>query len=92
MARLLIVVVLLIGVYGCVALPTPIPDGGSEAANLYRNRCGSCHALAHPKRFTSRQWQSWLPQMQQIMAELGVPPLSEEENGIIEKYLKENSR
>lgn len=92
MARFLLVVILLVGIYGCVALPTPIPDDGTEAASLYRSRCATCHALAHPKRFTATQWEGWLPRMRQIMKERGVPSMSEEEWKLIGKYLTNNAR
>ncbi len=92
MARFLLAVIITIGIYGCAALPTPIPYEGAEAASLYRSRCAACHALAHPKRFTARQWNGWLPRMRQIMKERGAPAINEEEWKLIEKYLTNNAR
>jgi len=92
MARFLLAVIVMVGIYGCVALPTPVPDGGSVAVSIYRSRCSTCHALAHPKRFTALQWQSWLPRMRQIMAERGAPAISEKEWKLIEQYLTNNAR
>ncbi|VAV82592.1 hypothetical protein MNBD_DELTA01-107 [hydrothermal vent metagenome] len=89
---LLLTIILFVGGYGCTALPTPIPDNGSKAAGFYRARCGSCHSLPHPRRFTARQWESWLPRMERIMLERGASPMGEEEKRAIEKYLKDNAR
>jgi len=95
----LIAIVIFTGLYGCAAVtdgfkgaPTPIPDGGSAEAELYRARCGSCHSLAHPRRFTARQWESWLVQMERIMLERGAPAMTEEERQTIQSYLKDNAR
>lgn len=89
---LLAAFMILAGLYGCSGMPTPIPDGGSAEAGLYRARCGSCHSVAHPKRFTKDQWTSWLVQMERIMAERGAPPMTDEERRTIQVYLNDNAR
>jgi len=92
LAMLLASVVL---VAGC-SISTPativIPDEGSVGADIYRARCGSCHALPHPRRLSYAGWQVLLPVMEQRMQERGIGKFSDEERRILLTYLKEHSR
>ncbi|HHL40686.1 MAG TPA: cytochrome C [Deltaproteobacteria bacterium] len=77
---------------GCVARPTPLPEPSSSDAALYRSKCGSCHAIAHPKRHTAAQWEHMLEVMERQMKHRRMEPLTEEERSAILEYLKRNSK
>ncbi len=77
---------------GCAGSPTPIPDANSSAAVLYAEKCGACHAVPHPKRHTTAQWQHMLARMEERMAEIGMTALSTEERETLLSYLQNNAR
>ncbi|WP_455235468.1 c-type cytochrome [Thiogranum longum] len=64
----------------------------TQGAQVYAARCGSCHALPHPKRHSYGDWQILVPVMEQRMVERGIPELSGDERAAIYAYLRENSR
>jgi len=53
---------------------------------LYVNNCASCHSLYLPERFTIKEWEKSMPEMQ-IKAKC-----NNNETAIITKYLKARSR
>jgi hypothetical protein len=42
---------------------SPIEYNEVEAANLYTNNCGSCHALQPREKYTEKQWRNIVPDM-----------------------------
>ncbi|MFM8242548.1 MAG: hypothetical protein ACKN86_07065 [Crocinitomicaceae bacterium] len=42
---------------------SPIEYNEAEAANLYTNRCGTCHALQAREKYTAKQWERIVPDM-----------------------------
>jgi nitrate/TMAO reductase-like tetraheme cytochrome c subunit len=42
---------------------SPIEYNEVEAANLYTNNCGSCHALQAREKYTVKQWERIVPDM-----------------------------
>lgn len=71
---------------------TPIPNKGSEGANVFANKCGLCHAVPHPKRHTYKNWQPMLALMDEAMQKKGMDPLTDVERQAIDEYLRKNAR
>ena len=69
-----------------------LPQAESESAQLYMQRCGACHAAAHPGRHPYTQWQAVISMMETRMSEYGMAPLSEADRNTILTYLEENSK
>ncbi len=91
MKRLLILTIILL-FYGCTMRPTPIPEPDSDTARLYREKCGMCHAVPHPKRHTYEQWQHMLSVMERHAERGGMVLLTDEEKRMLLDYLKRHSR
>ncbi len=87
-----LMVVLSQGLIGCASSPTPIPNAGSVAANLYAEKCSACHAVPHPKRNNASEWQHLLTLMEQRMNERGMDALTNEQRKTILAYLQTNAR
>ena len=71
---------------------TAIPDANSAGAQAYAGRCGTCHALPHPKRLGYEGWQAVLPVMEQRIEERGMVALGEQEREAILNYLRDHAR
>ena len=56
-------------------------DSLREGYNLYLNKCGSCHYLYRPTKFTGEKWRKELPEMAEKAK------LSPEQQELILKYL-----
>ena len=69
----------------------PLPDAGSAAAELYRGRCGTCHAAVAPSSMKYKLWEMVLPRMEARMREAGAAPLSAAERDTIRSYLERNA-
>lgn len=76
-----------VGVAGCARA---LPEEGSPAAALYRNRCGSCHQPVLPSAMKAAVWQMILPRMEDRMRGTG-QPLRADERAAIEAYIRRNS-
>jgi Dihaem cytochrome c len=76
------------GTFGCNA---SLPDPGSPAAQLYRQRCSSCHRLYAPSILTAEMWKVIVARMEQQMRQAGSPPLSADESRMILDYLQKHS-
>ena len=70
----------------------PLPETGSAAAELYRSRCGTCHAPVAPRSVKYPRWEMVLPRMEARMREAGAPPLSATERESIRSYLERNAQ
>lgn len=69
----------------------PLPEEGSAAAELYRERCGGCHRAYHPGATKLPTWKMILPMMEQRMRAAGLPPLTGKERRTIVDYLRRNA-
>jgi diheme cytochrome c len=76
------------GAFGCNA---SLPDPESPAAQLYRQRCSSCHRLYAPSIVTAEMWKVIVARMEQQMRQAGRPPLSADESRMILDYLQKHS-
>jgi hypothetical protein len=70
----------------------PLPEAGSTAAELYRRRCGTCHAAVAPSSMKYKVWEMVLPRMEARMRETGTPPLGATERESIRSYLERNAQ
>jgi hypothetical protein len=70
----------------------PLPEAGSAAAELYRNRCGTCHAAVAPSSMKYQLWEMVLPRMEARIREAGAPPLSAADRESIRSYLERNAQ
>ena len=71
---------------------TPIPEMESPEAKVYITRCSGCHALPHPSRLDMVRWRKIIEVMKIRMKERGYPPMTEEEEKMILRYLQKHSR
>ncbi len=76
----------------CAGLPTPLPEPESREAIVYREKCGACHSVPHPKRNTYPQWKNLVKLMEKNMAERNMSALTVEEKETILSYLKNHAR
>jgi hypothetical protein len=42
---------------------SPVEYNEAQVANLYTNRCGTCHALQAREKYTAKQWERIVPEM-----------------------------
>ncbi|MGE4092096.1 MAG: hypothetical protein AB7G75_14775, partial [Candidatus Binatia bacterium] len=65
-----------------------LPEPESPAAQLYGQRCASCHRLYAPQVLTAEMWVYMLDRMDQEMLRRGVPRLTAEEKQTLLQYLQ----
>ncbi len=90
----------MIGVVGCGAVFTGIPDLDSPDGRVFALRCGSCHGTSYgrghgvpdPRFRTMAQWQEVLPNMDRLISERGFPPLTKSEREAIIRYLSRHAK
>ncbi len=75
----------LAAVVGCTHA---LPDPDSPEAQLYRTRCGTCHALHEPRALTAAMWEVQVNRMRETVRRRGVPPLSDDEQTRLLGYLR----
>ena len=75
---------------GC-ARRVALPEAGSPAAQLYKSRCGNCHAAYNPRAMTAAMWQIQVDAMQDKMRRAGIPPLDGDDRKLILDYLTRNA-
>jgi cytochrome c2 len=97
LSRLLVAACLVQVLAGCAGHGTggaamAIPDGDSAAAQLYINRCSTCHATPHPARHDYPAWLYLVPVMEAHMSERGMLGLTDTERATILAYLREYAR
>jgi hypothetical protein len=73
---------------GCNA---SLPEPESPAAQLYRQRCATCHRVYAPQVLTAEMWTFMVNRMEQEMLRRGVPPLRADEKQTILDYLQKYS-
>ena len=77
---------------GCTAGSITLPDAESSAAQLYSEKCSTCHALPHPKRHTASEWPPVFELMERRMSERYVTAFSAEQRSVLLGYLQDNAR
>lgn len=82
--RLVFSAVLTIAALGC---QPELPEPQSPAAQLYQQRCSSCHRLYGPQLLTAEMWRVIVSRMEQEFQRRGLPPLSAEDKQMILAYL-----
>ena len=73
---------------GCSA---PLPEPDSPGAQLYAQRCTSCHRSYAPGSMKFEMWKLSVQRMQGEMARHGLPPLTAAEEALLLDYLKKHS-
>lgn len=68
------------------------PDADGQAAVLYVNKCGQCHAAPLPDNHTANIWPAVLERMKMRMISKKVTPLTEEETVIVLEYLQTHAK
>jgi diheme cytochrome c len=68
-----------------------LPGEGSDAAQLYINRCGQCHPAYNPSQMTAAMWATQVDLMQERMKQTGLAPLTPAERKTILDYLTSNA-
>jgi mono/diheme cytochrome c family protein len=76
-------------VSGCK--PASLPDANSPGAQLYVNRCGSCHVPYNPHEMTAAMWDTQVTMMEEKIQAAGMPALTSDERESILEYLKRNA-
>jgi len=77
---------------GCASNGTPIPAPQSEAALLFADKCGECHAVPHPARHSADDWPHYVALMEQRMRERDIALLTQAQRQLILSYLSEYGR
>lgn len=78
----------LLGVSAC---SPNLPEPDSPAAQLYQQRCNSCHRVFSPSTLKYEMWRVQVDRMQGEMARRGLPPLTDDERTLLLDYLKRHS-
>ena len=73
-----------------VACSSPLPEEGSASAELYRNRCGSCHRLYQPRSLKFPLWEPIVARMETYLRH-SRQPLAEAERDSILAYLRQHA-
>jgi hypothetical protein len=73
------------------ACSPPLPEPESEGAQLYANRCNTCHRVFAPRSLKYEMWKMQVERMQGEMVRHGMPPLTTEERDVVLDYLKRHS-
>ncbi len=69
-----------------------LPDADAPGARLFADKCGTCHAVPHPKRLDWPHWRHMLRVMKMRMHERGVAEPTKEEWRQIAVWLKAHAR
>ncbi len=68
----------------------PLPEEGTAAAELYRQRCGGCHAPHRPGLLTAHMWQSMVDRMELEIRRRGTELTPSDKQEIL-AYLQRNA-
>jgi len=69
----------------------PLPEAGTDAEQVYAQRCGQCHTAYDPHSMTPAMWDAQVGLMDGKIRDAGMPPLSAEQRQIILEYLTRNA-
>ena len=84
------VLIVLVGC-GAIACSPKLPEPDSPGAQLYKQRCDTCHRVFAPSTLKYEMWKFQVDRMQGEMARRGLPPLTAEERATVLDYLKRHS-
>jgi len=73
------------------ACQSKLPEQDSPAAQLYVQRCGTCHAAYNPRAMTAAMWAAQMKAMDDKIRKSGLPPLTAEQYQTLIDYLARNS-
>lgn len=68
-----------------------LPEEGTRAATIFRERCGVCHSAPMPSATKFATWEMILARMDGLMARSPVGPLPAADRAVIVDYLRRNS-
>ena len=68
-----------------------LPERDSPAAQLYVQRCGTCHSAYNPRGLTAAMWSAQMKSMDNKIRSSGLPPLTPEQYQTILDYLTRNA-
>jgi len=74
-----------------LACQSKLPEPDSPAAQLYTQRCNSCHVAYNPRALTPAMWAVQMKAMDDKIRKSGLPPLTEEQYKTILDYLTRNA-
>jgi hypothetical protein len=75
-------------VSGCAQ--EPLPEEGTPVAQLYVQRCGTCHRAYRPGLLTVKMWDAMMSRMELEMKRRGIRMTADERNQI-QAYLERNA-
>jgi len=87
----LAVLVLGAALVGLAACNASLPEPESAGAQLYHDRCDTCHRLYAPGLLKFEMWKVQVERMQGEMVRHGLPPLTPAERGVLLEYLQRHS-
>ncbi len=83
-----VLIAALTSILGC----TPsLPEPESQGAQLYEQRCATCHRIYPPNVMTKATWEVMLKRMQGEMRRRGIAPLSQDESHVLLDYLSRHA-
>jgi mono/diheme cytochrome c family protein len=93
----------LMWVVGCGGVFTGIPDLDTADGRVFAQRCGGCHGkpfgdhgvthgVPDPRFRTMAEWEKELLNMDRLIHEKGLPPLTEREREAIIRYLSRHAK
>jgi mono/diheme cytochrome c family protein len=77
--------------FGGAACGPKLPEPDSPGAQLYAQRCDTCHRLYAPTSMKYEMWKMQVERMQGEMARRGVPTLTDSERRVLLEYLQRHS-
>ena len=80
----------LLSIGALAACSSPLPEEGSASAELYRNRCGSCHRLYQPRSLKFPLWEPIVERMETYLRH-SRQPLTVAERKTILAYLRQHA-
>ncbi|MGO9451009.1 MAG: hypothetical protein ACLQDV_08175 [Candidatus Binataceae bacterium] len=69
----------------------PLPEAGTDAEQVYTQRCGQCHRPYDPRSMTAAMWDTQVGLMDGKIRDAGLPPLSTDQRQTILHYLTRNA-
>lgn len=98
-----VVLMAVVGLGGCGAVLTEIPELDTAEGRVFAQRCGACHGkpfgghgITHgvpdPRFRTMVQWQEEVARMEGLMREKGMQPLTDPKREAITRYLNRHAK
>jgi hypothetical protein len=68
------------------------PDVDTDAATLFIEKCGQCHAAPRPASHVAERWPGIMERMQMRMTSKSIQPLNQREFAIVLEYLQAHAK